>query len=89
MAAHSVVISTNAGGLSEINVQGETGFMANVGDVMAMGQFAVSLLKEEDRLNRMKEAAYQHALQFDIHQIIPVYETLYGRFCRMDSGEKS
>ena len=84
MAARNVVISTNAGGLPEINVQGKTGFMANVGDVGAMSDFAVSILKNEERLEQMKEAAYKHALTFDISNIIPHYENIYKRYCRMD-----
>ncbi len=84
MAARSVVISTNAGGLSEINIQGETGYMADVGDVAAMSKYAIDLLSDDELLNKMKEAAYQQALLFDIKNIIPIYEALYGRFCRMD-----
>ena len=84
MAARNVVISTNAGGLPEINVQGKTGFMANVGDVSSMSEFAVSILKNEEGLAKMKEAAYKHALSFDISNIIPHYETIYKRFCRLD-----
>ena len=83
MAARAVVISTNAGGLAEINIQGVTGFMANVGDTKSMSDFAISLLQNETQLAEMKEAAYQQACLFDISKIIPVYEKLYSRFCRM------
>jgi N-acetyl-alpha-D-glucosaminyl L-malate synthase BshA len=83
MAARDVVISTNAGGLAEINIQGVTGFMANVGDTKSMSEFAIELLRNEERLATMKEAAYQQACLFDISKIIPVYEQLYSRFCRM------
>ncbi len=84
MAARVVVISTNAGGLPEINIQGKTGFMANVGDVEAMSDYAIELLKDEDRLKKMKEAAYAQACKFDIKNIVPQYEKLYSRFCRME-----
>jgi len=83
MAARSVVISTNAGGLSEINIHAKTGYLADVGDVNAMSKYAIDLLKDESLLETMKEAAYQQALLFDIKNIIPIYEALYGRFCRM------
>jgi L-malate glycosyltransferase len=83
MAARVVVISTNAGGLREINIQGETGFLANVGDVAAMSDFAIALLKNEERLEIMKEKAYKKALEFDIKNIVPQYEKLYNRYCRM------
>ena len=75
-------ISTNAGGLAEINIQGETGFLTDVGDVEAMSGYAISLLKDEVKLETMKEAAYQQALRFDITNIIPVYEKLYSQYCR-------
>lgn len=83
MAAHSVVISTNAGGLTEINIQSETGFMADIGDVEAMSRFAIDLLRDDAKLATMKEAAYQQACRFDIKNIIPIYEKLYSRYCRM------
>jgi N-acetyl-alpha-D-glucosaminyl L-malate synthase BshA len=83
MAARAVVISTNAGGLAEINIQGKTGFMANIGDVAAMSNFAIDLLKNDTELEKMKQAAYEQACEFDISKIIPVYEKLYSRFCRM------
>ncbi len=82
MAARTVVISTNAGGLSEINIHDETGFMSNVGDVDEMSRFAIDLLKDDKRLATMKEAAYQQACKFDITKIIPVYEKLYSQYCR-------
>ena len=87
MAARSVVISTNVGGLPEINIQGVTGFMADVGDVTAMSEFAIMLLKNETKLQQMKEAAYEQACKFDIKNIIPLYEKLYSRFCRLEPSD--
>ena len=84
MAAKAVVISSNAGGLPEINIHGVTGYMANVGDVAAMSTFAIDLLKDENKLAEMKEAAYVQASKFDITNIVPLYEKLYSRFCRME-----
>lgn len=85
MAAREIVISTNAGGLPEINIHGVTGFMANVGDVAAMSAFAIEILKDENRLQQMKEAAYEQASKFDITNIVPVYEKLYSKYCREGS----
>lgn len=85
MAARAVVVSTNAGGLSEINIQGKTGYMSDVGDVAAMSRYTIELLKDDKKLAAMKEAAYEQACRFDIKNIIPVYEKLYSRFCRMDT----
>ncbi len=87
MAAGVVVISTNAGGLPEINIQNETGFLADVGDVAAMSNFAIDLLRDDAKMATMKEAAYRQAVRFDITNIIPVYEKLYSRFCRMTLNE--
>jgi N-acetyl-alpha-D-glucosaminyl L-malate synthase BshA len=80
MAAGVPVVSTNAGGLGEINIPGETGYMANVGDVETMTQQALSILKDNKTLQQFKERAAAHAKNFDIHTIIPIYEKLYERF---------
>lgn len=80
MAAGVPVVSTNAGGLKEINVQGETGFMSDVGDVESMSKQALSILRDNNTLQSFKEKAAVQARKFDIHNIIPVYEKLYERF---------
>jgi N-acetyl-alpha-D-glucosaminyl L-malate synthase BshA len=77
MAAHVPVISSNAGGLPEINIHGETGYMAPVGAVAEMAEYALSILGDDEVLNRFKENAYQQALRFDISNIVPDYEALY------------
>ena len=80
MAAGVPVISTNAGGLAEINIHEQTGFLCPVGDVDAMSQYALQLLKDEKKLSSFRKKAHQQALQFDIANVIPLYETLYSRF---------
>lgn len=85
MAAKVPVISTNAGGLPEINIDGLTGFTANVGDVATMSAKAIELLSNETMLKEFKENAYNKACEFDLQIIIPYYEKLYSRFCRMDN----
>jgi N-acetyl-alpha-D-glucosaminyl L-malate synthase BshA len=87
MAARVVVISSDAGGLAEINEHGVTGFLTKVGDVDAMSQHAIALLSDAQGLAEMKERAYEHACKFDIGHIIPQYEKLYSRFCRMETGK--
>ena len=87
MAARVVVISSNAGGLAEINIPGETGFLADVGDTEAMSNYAIQLLSNPDYLAGMKEKAFQQACTFDISNIIPQYEKLYSRFCRMEPSK--
>lgn len=80
MAAGVPVISTNAGGLPEINVNGKTGFLSNVGDIDEMSANAVRLLGDPEMLARFKTNAYEHAKLFDIHNIVPKYEELYDKF---------
>jgi L-malate glycosyltransferase len=80
MAAGVPVVSTDAGGLSEINVPGVTGYMGKVGDVATMSQQAISILEDDGVLKSFKEAAAQHAYKFDISTIVPLYEQLYERF---------
>jgi N-acetyl-alpha-D-glucosaminyl L-malate synthase BshA len=80
MAAGVPVISTDAGGLAEINIHEQTGFLSPVGDVATMSNYALRLLKDEKLLSTFRERAHQQALQFDINTVIPTYEALYERF---------
>lgn len=80
MASGVPVLSTNAGGLPEINIHGETGYMADVGDTETLSRFAIQLLSDENRLQQFKTNASSHARSFDIDKIIPQYEALYNRF---------
>jgi len=82
MASSVVVISSNAGGLAEINIDGKTGYTANVGDVATMSARAIELLTDDSKLKAFKHNALEQAKLFDIHHIIPMYENLYRRFCR-------
>jgi L-malate glycosyltransferase len=82
MAAGVPVISTNAGGLPEINVDGVTGFLSNVGDIDAMAKNSLYILKDAATLKQFKQHAHKQALLFDIHNIVPQYELLYNRFCK-------
>lgn len=84
MAASMPVVSTNAGGLPEVNIDGKTGFLCDVGDVKNMSRCAIEILQNDDTLAQFKQNAYEQACKFDIHNIIPVYEKLYSRFCTME-----
>jgi N-acetyl-alpha-D-glucosaminyl L-malate synthase BshA len=79
MACQVPVISTNTGGLPELNVQGVTGFMSNVGDVDDMAKNAIYILQDEKRLLQFKKQALEHAKKYDIRNIMPTYEKLYER----------
>jgi N-acetyl-alpha-D-glucosaminyl L-malate synthase BshA len=84
MAASMPVVSSNAGGLPEVNSEGKTGFLCNVGDVANMSRCALEILQNDDTLAGFKQNAYEQACRFDIHNIVPVYEKLYSRFCTME-----
>jgi N-acetyl-alpha-D-glucosaminyl L-malate synthase BshA len=77
MAAKSAVVSTNSGGLPEVNVHGVTGFLSDVGDIKDMVKNALFILEDLNRLQQFKEAAYKHARRFSIKEILPSYEKIY------------
>lgn len=77
MACKVPVISSNTGGLPELNVDGVTGFMDNVGDIESMAEHAVFILKDENKLNEFKENALKRAKEFDLNLILPMYENFY------------
>jgi L-malate glycosyltransferase len=77
MASHVPVISTNTGGLSEVNINGVTGYTSNVGDVDEMAKNANSILSDEATLQKFKHSAYEQAKKFSIDRILPMYEDLY------------
>lgn len=77
MACKVPVISTNAGGMPELNVHGVTGFMSNVGNVEEMANNAIFILEDKQRLKTFKEHALKRAKEFDIGIIMPQYESYY------------
>ncbi len=77
MASGVPLVSSNAGGLPEINVPGETGYMREVGDVAGMAEDAVSILKDDKVLARFRKNAFEAAQRFDIQDIVPQYEAIY------------
>lgn len=79
MAAQVPVISTNVGGLPEININGVTGFLSKVGDVDDMSKNIIKILSDEKAFTKMKKNALAQAMKFDIHNIVPQYEELYKK----------
>lgn len=77
MAAEVPVISTNVGGLPEVNIQGVTGFLSDVGDVEDMSRNIIKILSDEKAFELMRKNALEQASKFDIDKIIPQYEELY------------
>jgi N-acetyl-alpha-D-glucosaminyl L-malate synthase BshA len=76
MACELPVISTNAGGIPELNVHGETGFISEIGDIDDMAKNALFVLQEEN-LQKFKAAALERAKKYDQSIIVPMYEALY------------
>lgn len=78
MACKVPVISTNAGGLPELNVDGVTGFLKDIGDIDGMAEKAIYILEDEARLKTFKENSLARAKKFDLSIILPVYEKYYA-----------
>ncbi len=77
MACEVPVISSNVGGIPEINIHGETGFLSNVGNVEEMANHALLLLQNDERLQQFRANALAQAKRFDINHIMPLYEQYY------------
>lgn len=78
MACEVPVISSNTGGLPELNIHGVTGFMSDVGDVDDMVKNALIIL-QDDKLPEFKANALKRAQEFDVRKIRPLYEAMYER----------
>jgi N-acetyl-alpha-D-glucosaminyl L-malate synthase BshA len=77
MACHVPVISSNVGGLPDVNEHGITGFLSDVGDVESMANHSITLLSDESLHTQFKNQAFAKAKEFDIIKILPQYENLY------------
>ncbi|MEM8907006.1 MAG: N-acetyl-alpha-D-glucosaminyl L-malate synthase BshA [Bacteroidota bacterium] len=82
MACEVPVISSNTGGLPEVNLQGETGFLSDVGDVEAMAQNSIRILSNDHLLAQFRANALAQAKRFDISNILPHYEKYYEQVIR-------
>ena len=77
MAARTPVISTNTGGLPEVNIHGKTGYLSDLGDVTEMANNAISILKNQETLEIFKQNAKEHTKRFSLDNILPIYEEIY------------
>jgi N-acetyl-alpha-D-glucosaminyl L-malate synthase BshA len=77
MASKVAVISSNSGGLPEININGETGYVENFDNVDEMSRKAISILSSKESLDNFKNKAFLKAKEFDISKIVPLYEKTY------------
>ena len=79
MASKTAVISTNSGGLPEVNIDKKTGYLSDVGDIKKMSLDLSNLLSNNKLLDSIKANAYHHAKSFDLPEILPIYEKIYFR----------
>jgi len=77
MAAGVPVVSSNTGGLPEVNEEGVSGYLCPIGDVKAMAEKAIYILEDKARLAQFKQNARKVAERFDEDKIVPMYEALY------------
>lgn len=89
MACKVPVITSNAGGLPELNVDGFCGYMSNVGDVDDMAAKAISILEDDEVLNRFKENAFTRAKDFDLKKILPLYINFYNKIIEKNAANVS
>ena len=82
MASMNAIISTNSGGITEVNIDGETGFLANVGDIDKMADDAILLLKDPVLLDCFKQNALKRANNFSLDKILPKYIAIYQELCQ-------
>ena len=73
------MISSNAGGIPEINIDGETGYMCEIGDIDKMAERTIELLSDEKKLAIFRENALKQAQRFHIDEILPYYEKFYHK----------
>lgn len=73
------VVSSKAGGIPEVNIDGVTGYLSNVGNIADMAQNSIRILQDDDTLNTFKKNAKREARKFDIQNIVPLYEELYEK----------
>ncbi|MAL59534.1 MAG: N-acetyl-alpha-D-glucosaminyl L-malate synthase BshA [Flavobacteriaceae bacterium] len=79
MASGVPVVSTNTGGLPEVNEHGISGYLNEIGDVEGMAAHALAILKDEDTLNQFKMRARESATKFQTENIVPLYEAVYEK----------
>ena len=78
MACEVPVISSNAGGLPELNINGQSGFVSEIGDTEEMAKHAIHILDDRN-LQKFKDGALARAKEFEVEKILPLYETLYEK----------
>ncbi len=88
MACEVPIISSNVGGLPEVNIHGVTGFLSDVGNVKEMAEHAINLLSDETKHNEFRANALKHAQRYDIKHILPEYENFYKEILAAEKKRK-
>ena len=79
MALKVPVISTNAGGLKDLNINGNSGYTSDVGDIDSMAQNAIKILTDNSLEKKYRTQAFENAKKYDIKKVIPLYEEIYNQ----------
>ena len=82
MASKNAIVSTNIGGISELNIDKKTGFLSKVGDIEKMTNDIILLLQKPVLLEKFKTNAYQRSSKFDLQEILPMYLNIYYELCK-------
>lgn len=85
MACEVPVISSNTGGLPELNINGVTGFTSDVGNVEEMAANALKIIESPEEHQKFKKAAFENARRFGLDVILPQYENLYTEIIKKHS----
>ncbi len=73
------IISSNTGGIPEVNRHGITGYLSDVGNVDEMAENALKILRTDETLEEFKSNAFKAAMDFDILKVLPLYEAIYEK----------
>jgi len=84
MAVGVPVISSNTGGIPEVNIHGETGYLSNVGDVDEMAKNAIYLLQNESLFQEFRQNSLKRAKVFSLKNVLPLYEDIYDRLVKIN-----
>lgn len=88
MACEVPVISSDAGGLPELNINGETGYALPIGDIDGMTEKALYILASPERLQEFKNRALQRAQELEVSKVVPLYEALYREVLEKAGSDK-
>ena len=83
MALKVPVISTNTGGLKDLNINGNSGYTSDIGDIDSMAKNAIKILSDDSLEKKYRNQAFENAKNYDIKTVIPLYEKIYDQALNM------